>query len=120
MFFPSRFSSPIGNIVAETTAMSAEQTARNAEHEVRSLQFDVDRLLMITEALWTILKEKYGYSDEDLRKMVEAIDLRDGKIDGRIGKGEPRTCPGCGRVAAKNRPVCLYCGVAVPVDPFGR
>ena len=119
MFYRSIFSNPM-TIAAEMTADSAQQTARDAESAVESLKFDVNRLLMITEAPWTLLKQQHGYKDEDLVKLITEIDLRDGKLDGRVAPSEPRTCPSCGRVAAKNRPVCLYCGKPVPVEPFGR
>jgi hypothetical protein len=114
------YSSIIRNSAAESTAMSAEREARNAKNATDFLKFDVERLLMITEALWTLLKQQHGYKDEDLAKLVTEIDLRDGKLDGRIAPSEPRTCPSCGHVPGKHRPNCIYCGKPVAVDPFGR
>ena len=77
---------------------------------------------MITEALWLILKEKHGYSDEDLMERIVEIDLRDGKLDGRAVSETP-SCPQCKRLhVAKHRPLCLYCGATMPVpgEPFVR
>jgi hypothetical protein len=120
MFYPSLFAATISSQNAEMTAMGAQQTARNAEHAADMLRCDVDRLLMITEALWTFIKQQHGYQDEDLAKLITEIDLRDGKLDGRVAPTEPRTCPSCGRVLSKNRPVCLYCGKPAAVVPFER
>jgi len=119
MFYPSIFST-ISNTAAEMTAMSAQQTARNAENATDVLKFDVERLLLITEALWTFIKQQHGYKDEDLAKLIAEIDMRDGKLNGRVTPSEPRTCPSCGRVLGKHRPNCIYCGKPVAIDPFGR
>ena len=75
---------------------------------------------MITEALWTFLKQQHGYKDEDLAKLVADIDLGDGKLDGRVATSAPRPCPYCGRVLGRNRPLCYYCGKPVEVEPFKR
>jgi hypothetical protein len=120
MFYPSVIASTIRISMAESTAIGAEQTARNAENATDMLKFDVERLLMITEALWTIIKQQHGYKDEDLVKLITEIDLRDGRQDGRVAPSAPPTCSSCGRVLIKHRPVCLYCGKPVALDPFGR
>ncbi len=76
---------------------------------------------MITEALWSILKEQHGYSDEELVKRVSEIDMRDGALDGRVATEESRVCPECNRShIARNRPRCLYCGARITNDPFER
>ena len=88
--------------------------------EVETLEFQVERLLMITEALWSILKEKHGYSDGELINRIAMIDLKDGKLDGKVAKSEPAQCPSCNRALNRQRSVCIYCGEKVVQDPFGR
>ena len=105
---------------AETTAENAQREARSARTRLELLQCDVERLLMITEALWTFLKQQHGYQDEDLAKLVAEIDLREGKLDGRVAPSEPRICPNCGHALGKTRPFCYYCGERVQVAPFAR
>ena len=101
---------------AEHKATQSQNAITGSQAEIEVLKFYVERLSMITEALWTILKEKHGYSDEDLMKRIGEIDVRDGKLDGHASSGEPPSCPQCKRMhVAKHRPMCLYCGAAMPV-----
>jgi hypothetical protein len=83
-------------------------------------QLDVEKLFMITEAIWDILKEKHGYSDDDLVRMVQNIDLRDGVLDGKVAKEPKPPCAKCGRTLLGKHPVCLYCGAVSVRDPFER
>jgi ribosomal protein S27AE len=94
--------------------------ARDTKGEVEALRFDVERLLLITEALWSILKEKTDLKDEELIRRIAEIDQADGKLDGRKAKAPPRPCPHCQRVLAKHRPRCLFCGKPVETTPFER
>lgn len=105
---------------SSSAAQDAKATAQAARTAVETLRFDVERLLMITQAFWIILKDRHGYSDEDLERMVMDIDLQDGKLDGKVASDAPAVCPHCGKVLSKQRPLCLYCGKAVPRDLFAR
>jgi len=106
--------------IAMETAQSARTDARRADRRAEALELDVERLLMISEALWTMLKEKHGYTDEALEKRIMEIDLRDGKLDGRVADSPPGKCPKCGRPLMKRRPRCLYCGEMVGTEAFAR
>ncbi len=75
---------------------------------------------MITEALWDILKEQHGYTDEDLTKRVQQIDMRDGKLDGRVAPSGVRSCPSCKRPVSGRHLMCIYCGHALMSDLFAR
>ncbi|MEO8351512.1 MAG: hypothetical protein ABI680_07255 [Chthoniobacteraceae bacterium] len=88
--------------------------------DIESLKFEVERLLMISEALWRILKEKHGCDDNELMKQITLIDLEDGRLDGRKEKSPPRSCPKCQRTLIKNRPRCFYCAEPIAADPFAR
>lgn len=109
-----------GRAATETSAQNAQREARSANTRLELLQCDVERLLMITEALWTFIKQQHGYKDEDLSKLVTEIDLRDGKLDGRVAPSEPRLCPNCGHALGKSRPFCYFCGKQVGIEPFAR
>jgi hypothetical protein len=99
----------------------ASRIATDVRHQTEYVKSDVEKLFMITEALWTILKEQHGYTEDDLIARVEAIDLRDGVLDGKVAKSAVKPdCPECGRKLMGKRPVCLYCGTEVILDPFQR
>ena len=93
---------------------------RSTDGEVAELQNEVERLLLITEALWRILKEKHGLDENELVKQITLIDLEDGKLDGRKAATPPQPCPKCQRMLAKHRPRCLFCGEPIAADPFQR
>jgi len=103
---------------AEATAREAQAQARDVGQESDVLRHDVDRLLMITEALWMLLKKQHGYADEDLAKVVQEIDLRDGKLDGKTTKSVASPCPQCGKMNSNRYTRCIYCGTTLPVKLF--
>jgi len=106
---------------AQSVGEAAARTAADVRTQNESIQFDLEKLFMITEALWTILKEQHGYTDEHLAQMIQAIDVRDGKLDGRVAKSAPPpTCPQCGRTIIRRQTRCLYCGTDAPQAPFDR
>lgn len=88
--------------------------------EISQLQTQVERLLMVTEALWTILKEKHGMEDQELLKRIVEIDLRDGRLDGRVAATPPEPCPKCQRIVSKQSIRCMYCGEPLLINPFAR
>jgi len=88
--------------------------------DVQSLRGDVERLYLIAEALWRILKDKHGLDDQEIVRQIATIDLEDGKLDGRKAKNPPQPCPKCGRILTRQRNKCLFCGEYVALDPFAR
>ena len=116
MFYPPVRNNQI-NIGVES---SGAADARSARTEVELMRCDMERLLMITEALWQILKEQYGYDDSELVNRITEIDRRDGRVDGRVAPNPPSSCPRCGRTLERKRPFCLFCGQMIAHDPFER
>ena len=101
---------------------SVSRAATDVRTQNEFIQCDVEKLFMLTEALWTILKEKHGCTDAELVQRVQEIDMRDGKLDGKVTKVKP-DCPKCSRKLMGKRPVCLYCGAEVArvdLQPFSR
>ena len=105
---------------ADMAAEHASATASEARSNVEMMQMDVERLLMITEALWTMLRDEHGYTDEQLIQKVQENDMRDGRLDGKVAKQPPSECPQCGRAISARRPMCVFCGAASTDDPFKR
>ena len=102
------------------TQLPITTPTREPSAEVTELRGDVERLYIIAEALWRILKEKHGMEDNDIIRQITAIDMEDGRLDGRKSKTPPQPCPKCGRVLGKHRMKCLYCGELIAVQPFDR
>jgi len=110
----------VGQARAAADAARARYAAELTREDVANLRCDIERLLMICEALWTMIREQHGYSDEELYRRVTQIDMRDGRLDGRVAPTPPPKCPNCGRTMAKHRPVCIFCGTPVRTDLFQR
>lgn len=90
---------------ARRRAGQAHTAAGNAEDRV-------ERLALLTEALWVLLKEKTGATDEELLDKVREVDLSDGYLDGKVRR-ETVDCPSCGRTLAQRKNTCIYCGAKV-------
>lgn len=85
---------------------------------VRQLEERVDRLALVNMALWTIISKELKITEEELLLRVQEIDLRDGKLDGKLS-AEVTDCAACGRKISKKHNRCLYCGKESIPDAFG-
>lgn len=85
--------------------------ADRAEREAGYIDERVDRLTLICMAMWSLLQEKTGLTEEDLLDRVKQIDLMDGQEDGKFKK-QIAQCPKCKRVMSARHGRCLYCGAA--------
>lgn len=102
---------------AVETAAQAKSRAGRVEDRVRELEMRLDRVSLACEALWTIVREKLDLSDEDLKARIDAIDLSDGQLDGRV-KRDIKKCPSCGRAVNRKHNQCMYCRAPVDRDVF--
>jgi hypothetical protein len=114
------FNKAVQNSYESMSNQDASSKASHALGEVEAIKNDIERLLMITEALWIILKDVHGYTDEMLVQKINEVDLQDGRLDGRVAQSPPEECPQCHRkvVSRKNR--CLFCGEQIVRGPFTR
>ena len=79
------------------------------QRRVRELEHHIGRLTLLNQALWEVLREKVGLTDEQLRAKIHEVDLRDGVEDGRMTE-TGLVCPSCRRVSSSKHWKCLYCG----------
>ena len=99
------------NYVAQLTAQQAQEVARESAISADKVQRNTERLYMVVQAMWELMKEKAGLSDSDLEAKVREIDMRDGKLDGRdMTQTGPQTCRQCGRTILSGQLVCSWCG----------
>jgi hypothetical protein len=105
---------------ASASATAAENTAREAQTNVDLLTHDIDRLLLITEALWMLMKKEHGYTDDVLTNLIEELEKRKVTVDGIAVKAPPQTCPSCGKINSAKRLFCIYCGKPILTNPFAH
>jgi hypothetical protein len=75
----------------------------------------VDQLLLVCAAMWELVKEKTGITEEELINRVAILDAKDGVADGKLTQ-TPVKCPKCNRVVSGKHSRCLYCGNQLPVE----
>lgn len=102
---------------AGTQASHASSNARKAKTEGEALAERFDRLALMTEALWLLLRDRLGVTEEELTAIARDLDLSDGRLDGRVRRASAE-CASCGRMVGKNRAKCLYCGTPMDRAPF--
>ena len=99
----------INSVRSEIRAQSLN--LRESELSAVSLRQDIEKLYLLVETLWSILKEKTGLADEYLLELVKQLDLADGKLDGcNRANADIRKCSNCGKTILKGQSKCAYCG----------
>lgn len=99
--------------VAEAMAAEGKVRSESVATEVAQLERRVDRLLLVNMALWSLLKDLSGLTDEQLSQRVAQIDAADGSADGRV-TATRQTCPACAKVLSLKHQKCLHCGYIPP------
>jgi hypothetical protein len=93
---------------------SLKKTGAELDDIVRQLR----KIALVNQALYELLKERTGINDEDLRRKVREIDLRDGIADGRRD-ASPLRCPKCRTAVTAGALSCPTCGATVaPKYPY--
>ena len=108
-----------GYVLGERAASRAATFSRNAgaaagstgAGQMYDLDLRVDRLLLVVDAMWSLLREN-GYSDEDLAARIRELDESDGVLDGKRTQ-QPSRCPSCQSMVQPGRATCAFCGAAV-------
>lgn len=101
----------------EDDEQGAQDFSRNAgsplrtqgKEEMRRLEDRVEKLVLVNRAMWELVRDANGFTEEQLFEKVVEVDLRDGSQDGKLSKGVT-VCASCGRNISPKRQKCLYCG----------
>lgn len=120
LFLSSAMRNEFANAQSKRTADSARANATDAKNAAEAIRNDLDKLFMITEALWSILRDKHGYTEEELIERITEIDLKDGVLNNRGPKAGPVACAHCSRPNSSRHAACSYCGEPLGNDPFRR
>ena len=107
-----------GTVPGSAAGAQASNMAYQARDSVRELSHQVERLSLLNQALWELLRERAKLTDADLLAKAKEIDLRDGQEDNAISK-HPVRCPSCKRVCNSKHFKCIYCGQEFERTAFG-
>ncbi len=98
----------------------SDRRAASTGDKLRELEQRYERMSLVTNALWQLLKVHTGLTDADLKKYFEKVDLTDGIRDGKMARTKgAMDCPHCSRRVLKSATVCAWCGGKLKSgDPF--
>lgn len=105
----------LGSLQANT-----DRRVTGTEEKLRELEQRYERMSLVTNALWQLLKAHTGLTDADLKKYIEKVDLSDGVRDGKVARNKgAMDCPHCSRRVLTSATVCAWCGGKLTSgDPF--
>lgn len=86
--------------------------------DLNDLVRHVRKLALVNQALYEVLKERTGITDEELRRKIDEIDRRDG-VSNHRHDAAPLRCPKCGISVTAGALMCQGCGAkTAPKYPF--
>ena len=107
------------NFIAQVDAQHARDVARESAMSSDKTLKNTERLYLVVQAMWELLKDKAGLTDADLDAKVQEIDMRDGRLDGQDStQTDPLTCRQCGRTILSGQAQCSWCGTQAEGGPF--
>ena len=107
------------NFIAQVDAQHARDVARESVMSSDKTRKNTERLYLVVQAMWELLKDKAGLTDADLDAKVQEIDMRDGRLDGQDStQTDPLTCRQCGRTILSGQAQCSWCGTQAEGGPF--
>ena len=107
------------NFIAQVDAQHARDVARESAMSSDKTRKNTERLYLVVQAMWELLKDKAGLTDADLDAKVQEIDMRDGRRDGQDStQTAPLTCRQCGRTILSGQAQCSWCGTQAEGGPF--
>jgi len=97
---------------AHRQADRALEKTIDLESDAGSLQRRVEVMALTNQALYEILRDRLGISDEEVVYRMAEIDARDGCKDGKMGARVAK-CRRCARPVSTARQRCMYCAELV-------
>lgn len=94
-----------------------EHAKRNSRADVEILNDRIDRLTLLCEAMWTVLRESGHADDARLWYAFHELDASDGAYNGKKAK-RAATCAGCEAAVPVNSAICQFCGAQAPPRPL--
>ena len=95
----------------------SDARADSAKRAAEAVDSRLERALLTMEAMWTLLRDKLGVTEQELADRIVEIDMTDGVLDGKVRR-PPLTCQACNRTIPRRLARCMYCTADVQHDPF--
>ena len=100
---------------------SQKRNLDESELTAISMRQDIEKLYLLVEALWAIVKTSTNLTDEGLSELVRQIDEQDGRQDGRnSSNAQVLKCDNCGKTLLRGQTRCAYCGSELREDGLFR
>lgn len=94
---------------AQEAAETARRQSSNLESEIGRLRQQVQRLQLVCEAMWELLRDGHGLQDQQLADKLQEV-----AESHKLSAKKSVVCPACQRNNAGTIAKCLYCG-----EPLG-
>lgn len=92
----------------QTDILNVKEKVIQNRDQTYDLKNQIDRLTLATQAMWELIRDKFGIEESELINKVVEIDLRDGRKDGKI-TSQARCCPSCKRPMSSKSNTCVFC-----------
>ncbi|QDU25729.1 hypothetical protein ETAA8_07990 [Anatilimnocola aggregata] len=100
---------------AESSAASAKQQVSQHSSRLRDMEQQLARVTLVSQAVWELLRERVGLTEDELVDKITEVDLRDGSKDNRLAH-QVLACPKCQRTLSTKNVRCIYCSCEVPKE----
>ena len=97
------------SLIDSSTVSASTADTSNIRQDAVEIEKRLEKLLLLSQAMWELIKEKTDLTEKELAEKVTETDLRDGKLDGRYAKPLVK-CNKCGSAICHKYHKCLFCG----------
>ncbi len=94
---------------AQESASRASSKADQVSMYVSQMDDKIESLALVCQSMWELLSAEIPDAEQKLAERIQEVDLRDGRLDGKLGRIETH-CRECNRPLHKRHRRCLYCG----------
>ncbi len=97
----------------EYESVKASMDSASAHARLDHIDRRLDAMSLAMMAIWELLAREQGLTQKQLEQKIEEIDMRDGKLDGKV-TATGMSCPDCGHRINPRREHCFWCGAKRP------
>ena len=112
IFGVNNFDDDFGGSISSRGSSSASSSVNvtRLERKIKQLEANLAKSLMINEAIWELLRDRAGITEQQFNDKLYEVDMRDGVLDGKNQRNQAVPCPNCNRKVSNRHSACIYCG----------